>query len=344
MRDLNFLHLAKNWKIILVRSNIMCYVLITGCNGFVGEILTISLLKKGHKVLGISKSKYPKVSHKNFKYICADITDCKTIEGIFSKYIISSVIHLAAIAHIRNRKKIDWNEFYRVNTLASKTIFQCAVNNGAKIFFASTVDVYGSTQCPVITEDVKPNPISDYAKSKYLAEKILIEIGEKNSHPYLIGRFAPVYAKNYMKDVYKRVYLKYPLITFFLGNEYYYHFVSVYNVVDFIINWLESSKEITGIYNVCDDQPINIKRFIQLEKNIGNSKKTIYLPKPIFTFIKYFSSTIYLIFRIEKFKKVYTNLYKLTNPSVYSIIKMKNIIQPKWDLENTVYDNDIFPL
>lgn len=319
----------------------MSFVLITGSNGFIGTKLTSSLLERGYKVLGISNSGTPKLFHENYKYLKVDITDSSTIEKVFSEYQISSVIHLAAIAHLKNRKKITWNEYYRVNTLASETIFRCAINVGAKIFFASTVDVYGKTNVSVVSENVKPNPLSNYAKSKYLAEKSLIKMCEKYSHPYVIGRFAPVYAKSFMKDVYKRLYLKYPHIAFYLGKDYCYHFVSINNVIDFIINWLKSSKNATGIFNVCDDTPLRIIEFIQLEKSVGNCTIAILLPKQIITVLKFVPFIIGVLFQSSSYKKIHNTLYKLTDPVVYSNERMKKIYHPKWNIKNTIYNGDI---
>src|SRR5699024_8254949 len=110
-------------------------------------------LKKGHKVLGISNSEKAKISHENFNYISTNLTDCIDVEKIFLNHNISSVVHLAAIAHLKGRKKIEWNEFYRVNALASKTVFQCAINADSKIFYASSVDVYGNINVPIVNED-----------------------------------------------------------------------------------------------------------------------------------------------------------------------------------------------
>lgn len=317
----------------------MEYVLVTGCNGFIGSKLTEELLKKGYYVLGLSLAKESKIINENFKYISVDLTDRHKVENIFSNYNISSVVHLAAIAHLKNRKKIEWDEFYKVNTLASKTVFECAINKGAKIFFASTVDIYGSTKKSIVTEECKPNPMSDYAKSKLQAEMILNELSSSYSFEYVIGRFAPVYAKDFMKDVYKRIYLKYPNLAFLIGNGYNYHFVSVHNVVDFIINWLEAEKKIVGTFNICDQKLINSKEFIELEKKAGNIKRVIYLPKHIFGLIKIVLLVFNKFFESKKLNTLYFKVNKLINPERYSLKKMKEIYRPKWDLKSTVYQD-----
>jgi nucleoside-diphosphate-sugar epimerase len=316
----------------------MGYVLVTGCNGFVGSRLIDVLLEKGYKVLGLSTGKSKRAINEQFKYISVDIIDSIAIEKIFYEHDISGVIHLAAIAHRKNRKNLDWNKYYRVNTLACKTIFQCAARSNTKIFYASSVDVYGNINSPTLTEDLIPNPISDYAKSKYLAEIMLEEIAIKNSYKnYVIARFAPVYAKGFMKDANKRIYLKYPNIAFTVGKGYSYHFVSVNNVIDFAVKWLESNEKMTGTYNICDSKLINSKEFVSLEKKIGNSKNVLYLPNQIFTLVKFILDISCKLLKKSKLIKLRTNIYKLISPPRYSTDKMEKILKPNWDLEKTVY-------
>lgn len=314
----------------------MGYVLVTGCNGFIGKAVTYSLLEKGHKVLGLSTGTSEIKTSENFKYVNVDLTDCLKLENIFKEHRINSVIHLAAIAHLKNRKNIDWNTFYRVNTLASKNLFKCAVAEDADIFYASTVDVYGINEgTEVFTEESKTNPISDYAKSKYLGEKMLEK--HRGKINYLIARFAPVYGSNFMKDVYKRIYIKYPKLAFRIGKGLNYHFVSIKNIVDFILIWVNNPSKFNGIINICDNNSINSIEFLELERKNSNIKFVIYIPKSMLSILNIFVNCICRVFPLNLFNKVRINLNKLIKPPKYSILKMNKVYEPKWNLKNTVY-------
>lgn len=317
----------------------MPYVLVTGCNGFIGSKLTKSLLEKGHKVLGVSTSNQPLFYDDNFEYVQLDLKNAIDVEKLFENYDISSVIHLAAIAHLKGRKEISWNEFYRVNVLASKSVFKSAIKAGADIFFASTVDVYGNLNIPIISEKHSPKPITDYAKSKLIAENILRKLADKKKINYCIGRFAPVYAKNFMKDVYKRIYIQYPTLAYQIDDGIDYHFVSINNIIEFIEIWIENSEDITGTFNVCDNKYINSKEFLEFEKSIGNTKKIFKVPKIIILNLNYLLKIIIKLTRNTRINKLSENLYKLIDPPKYSVDKINKLTNMSWDLLNTVYKN-----
>lgn len=314
----------------------MGYILVTGCNGFIGREVTNSLIKNGYKVLGLSTGKSLIKSKEKYKHAKIDLTDCINVEKVFKENKIISVIHLAAIAHLKNRENIDWNTFYRVNSLASKNLFKYAAKYEANIFYASTVDVYGNNEKEqAISEDNATNPVSDYARSKYLAEKML----QKNSGDsnYIIARFAPVYGPSFMEDVYKRIYVKYPKIAFKIGKGYDYHFVSVNNIVDFVLTWVENSEEMTGIINVSDNKPINSLDFLELEKKHMNPKLIVYIPKSILVLMSKIIKAMSRVFPLNLFKKININLNKLIKPAKYSVKKMEKVYIPKWNLKNTIY-------
>ena len=88
--------------------------LITGAAGFVGMHVSLSVLNKKFKVLGLDNlnSYYDKKlklnrikklkNEKNFKFIKADISDFKKLKKIFEKFKPDFVVNLAAQAGVRN--------------------------------------------------------------------------------------------------------------------------------------------------------------------------------------------------------------------------------------------------
>lgn len=250
-------------------------ILVTGSNGLLGKKVVEALLNEGHYVTGVSIEKESKTINGRFKYICMNLSNSCKLEKVFDANEFSHVIHLAAIAHVVKGEKISWSKYYRVNTLMSRQIFECASRKSVPVFFSSTVDVYG-VQNGEVDERTIPRPVGSYAKSKYLAEKNLIELAKQ---PYLIARFAPIYTEDNKKDIRKRYYIKYPKICYLIGDGMEYEFLSVDKAVLSIVNWVVNYETMSGIINVCDDKKYNTKELIKLDKENGLTPMVIKIPK-----------------------------------------------------------------
>lgn len=110
-------------------------ILVTGSNGLLGQQVVEALLNEGYSVTGVSTSKDGKCQHERFKYISADLTISEEVEKIFRDNEFSHVIHLAAIAHVFKGINISWSRYYRVNTMMSRQIFECASEANIPVFF-----------------------------------------------------------------------------------------------------------------------------------------------------------------------------------------------------------------
>src|SRR5699024_314080 len=93
----------------------------------------------------------------------------------FGKY--DTIIHTAAIVHSNDKISIDYE---LINVDLTKEIAQRAKQSGVKHFiFYSTMGVYG-VDSGYINDETKPDPKTDYAKSKLRAEKILQSLVSDN--------------------------------------------------------------------------------------------------------------------------------------------------------------------
>jgi nucleoside-diphosphate-sugar epimerase len=250
-------------------------ILVTGSNGLLGKKVVEALLNEGNYVTGVSIEKKSKIVNDRFQYICMDLSNICKLEKVFEENEFLHVIHLAAIAHVVKGVKISWSKYYRVNTLMSRQIFECATRKNIPVFFSSTVDVYG-IQNGEVDETTVPIPIGSYAKSKYLAENYLMELAKQ---PYVIARFAPIYTEDNKKDIRKRYYIKYPKLCYLIGDGMEYEFLPVNKAVHFIVNWLVNYKTMSGIINVCDDKKYNTKELIKLDKENGLAPVVLKIPK-----------------------------------------------------------------
>lgn len=173
-------------------------VLVMGCAGYLGSLLTRKLLFKGYVVNGLDNLTYGDYGirelygKKNFNFVEGDIRDVnvlmQSIKGC------DAVIHLAAIVG-DPACKLDAEETISINYLATKMITDvCKYNQINRLLFASTCGVYGASGTPDarLTEDSSLNPVSLYAEMKLKSELAIMEAIDDNFSP-TIFRMATLY-------------------------------------------------------------------------------------------------------------------------------------------------------
>ena len=152
-------------------------ILITGGCGYVGTVLTETLLNDGHKISVIDTQWFGNhlKEHPNLINIKGDI---RNIESINLEKI-DTILHLANIANdpaVELNPTLSWE----VNVLAAQQLADKAIRNGVKHFvYASSGSVYGVKDEPQVTEDLSLVPISVYNKTKMVAERVLLSYKDK---------------------------------------------------------------------------------------------------------------------------------------------------------------------
>ena len=147
-------------------------ILVTGGQGYKGSMLIPMLLKKGHKVISYDAGWFGENLHsnENLQIIVGDIrnTDNIPTDGV------DCIIHLASIANdpcSDLNPKLTWE----VSGLATMRLADKASRSGVKQFiYASSGSVYGVNETPEITEDIILDPISEYNKTKMVAERVIL--------------------------------------------------------------------------------------------------------------------------------------------------------------------------
>ena len=152
-------------------------ILITGGCGYVGTVLTETLLNDGHKINVIDTQWFGNhlKEHPNLINIKGDI---RNIESVNLEKI-DTILHLANIANdpaVELNPTLSWE----VNVLAAQQLADKAIRNGVKHFvYASSGSVYGVKDEPQVTEDLSLVPISVYNKTKMVAERVLLSYKDK---------------------------------------------------------------------------------------------------------------------------------------------------------------------
>jgi len=148
-------------------------ILVTGGCGYVGTKLTQALLARtGHHVtvmdtqwFGNHLSDDPRL--RIWK------ADVRTIDT-FDLTGFDTIFHLANIA---NDPSVDLNPYssWEVNVLAGMRLQDRAARQGVQHFiFASSASVYGLKSEARVTEDLELFPLSEYNKTKMVAERVVM--------------------------------------------------------------------------------------------------------------------------------------------------------------------------
>lgn len=150
-------------------------VLVTGCKGYIGSILSQKLIDLGHSVVGLDcgffeENLLESISC-NYRWLRKDIRDVdySDLEGI------EGVIHLAGLSNdplgefdSRITEDINLGGTVRLADIAKK----CGVR---RFVFASSQSIYGVSQVDYeLDEDLsEKKPVTAYAKTKWAAENYL---------------------------------------------------------------------------------------------------------------------------------------------------------------------------
>lgn len=257
----------------------MATIAVTGATGFIGSKICEMLLDNDFDVIGLTRTNEQKIKHSNYRHITVDLTDFKKVQTILQENEIDILLHFAAIAHISKDRKVLREQYLRVNYLASKNLFKFAYEKNIRVFFASSIDIYGVCRDEKWGADSTPFPITDYGKSKLMAENSLVEIFRDKKNNYLIGRLTPVYNITHMHDIYKRIYIKYPDWAFLINTNLEYQFLSINNLCKYILTWIQNENMNVNIVNLCDITSITAKDLISNEKKLKKAKHVVLIPQ-----------------------------------------------------------------
>lgn len=159
------------------RTLIALKLLITGGCGYVGTKLTEAVLTRTpHEVVvldamwfGNYLSPHPRLTVQELDVRRIDDVDLSSFDTVF---------HLANIA---NDPSVELNPYssWEVNVLATMRLVDRAARQGVKqLIFASSASVYGLKSEPRVTEELDLFPLSEYNKTKMVAERVVLSYGD----------------------------------------------------------------------------------------------------------------------------------------------------------------------
>ena len=280
-------------------------ILITGAAGFIGYHLSKSLLSKENDITGVDNlnSYYSQKLKKDrlkdiqnsdqfnsFHFVNCDIKDKAPLMDLFKEKKFDYVINLAAQAGVRY--SIDNpDEYIKSNLVGFNNILECCRYGKIKhLIFASSSSVYGMNKTiPFNEADNTDSPISLYAATKKSNELMAYSYSHLYDIPITGLRFFTVYGPFGRPDMayfkFTKSILEGKKIDLFNNGNMSRDFTYIDDVVIGIKKLIEkhpksienkysTSNAAFQIYNIGNNSPVSLKKFVKiLEENCG--KKAI---------------------------------------------------------------------
>jgi UDP-glucose 4-epimerase len=154
-------------------------ILVTGGAGYIGSHAVLALQRVGYEVIVLDNLVH---GHRDIvenvlqvKLIVGDIGDRALLDHVFSTYPITAVMHFAAYIAV-GESVTDPAKYYRNNVVGTLTLLEAMVAASIKqLVFSSTCALYGVPKTIPLVEDHPQDPISPYAASKQMVERILAD-------------------------------------------------------------------------------------------------------------------------------------------------------------------------
>jgi len=234
-------------------------ILVTGGAGYIGSVLTSTLVKKGYSVRVIDSLIYgndgiSKLLDENvIQFIEGDIRDENLLENSLEG--IDCVFHLAAIVGEPLCNKIP-EAARQINEFATtKLIKACRKKDVRRLIFSSTCSNYGSS-AEIVNETTPLHHLSLYSDTKIKSESLILSSKKDNFEPCVL-RFATAFGYSprmrfdlLLHELIRDAIVDKKIVIF--GPNYWRPFVHTQDIANACIKAIESSTDqVSGeVYNV----------------------------------------------------------------------------------------------
>lgn len=288
-------------------------VLITGSAGFIGSALSLRLLERGDKVIGLDclndyydvnlkKARLARTqSHPGYTDLRINLEDREAVADAFAKHKPNRVVNLAAQAGVRYSIE-NPQSYIDTNLVGFGNILEgCRHNEVEHLVYASSSSVYGAnTNMPFSVHDNVDHPLSLYAASKKANELMAHTYSHLYQLPVTGLRFFTVYGPWGRPDMalflFTRSILAGEPINVFNYGNHRRDFTYIDDIVEGVIRTLdrvaEPNPEWSGdkpdsatsqapyrLYNIGNNNPVELREYISvLEDCLGKKAEQNLLP------------------------------------------------------------------
>lgn len=172
--------------ILLPRMN----VLVAGGAGYIGSVMTETLLAQGHRVVVYDNLShgYRDAVHPEAVWVEGDVADQAKLELVLSEHAIEGVIHMAAFIEV-GESVLAPAKYLDNNTLRGVGLLEAMQRTGVRLFVLSSTAAVYAPQSGLLTEDSPLSPASPYGLSKLFLEQTLAWYASRGLHYYALRYF-----------------------------------------------------------------------------------------------------------------------------------------------------------
>ena len=288
-------------------------ILVTGTAGFIGAALAQRLLARGDIVHGFDNhnSYYDPAlkearlarfaTHPGYTHQRADLADSAAVDAAFATFRPQRVVHLAAQAGVRYSIE-NPRAYVQSNLVGFVNILEACRHGGiGHLVYASSSSVYGANRkLPFAVEDAVDHPVSLYAASKKANELMAHTYSHLYRLPTTGLRFFTVYGPWGRPDMSPMLFAdrisRGEPIDVFNHGRHSRDFTYIDDIVEGVLRTLDhpaepdpahdashpnpgTSSAPYRVYNLGNDQPVQLLRFIELlEQQLGRTVEKRLLP------------------------------------------------------------------
>ncbi len=258
-------------------------VLVMGACGYLGARLSQYLAISGHSVTAFDS--YNPHMHSQWvslmdDIIIGDIRDELTVSNLVEKRFDVAVYLISLDQH---KSEADPDYVSSINVLPTWNMLDKLTKNGLEKFvYFSTVHVYGNLPREIISEDLKPNPVSAYGLTHLLSENLCNYYHEKTKTDCINVRLSnsygsPAFKENncwwlVINDFCKAAYEKNKIIINSDGSSQrdFIHGDDVAKAIDILITAKISDRN--NVYHIASGKSLTILELAHIVKEVYSNR------------------------------------------------------------------------
>lgn len=256
-------------------------IAITGGTGCLGQTLIDELVSSGKQIqlLTLQQDPVRKTIKTKTHIISGNLSDFESLKILTENCDI--VFHLAGKVHTVPKTKTEEKEFYQVNVEGTKKLLRASKDNKVKrVIFYSTVGVYGQDANFHGNELSPCRPLSAYAKSKYMAEQLVLNSSKNGGPEGVVLRFPVVYGPLDRGNVAKLIEAIYHKLFFYFGDgNGLRSMISSKNAAESAVKAAFEPQAANEVFCVTDGQDYKLKELVNAICNaLNTSRQPFHIP------------------------------------------------------------------